>query len=95
MAELARRENVYCKVSGMVTEADFAAWTEEQLKPYMEAVLEAFGPDRLLFGSDWPVCTVACEYVKWFDIVSRFVSSLSAAEQERIMGANAVTAYKL
>lgn len=57
--ELAKRENVSCKLSGMVTEADFNHWTPEQLLPYFEVILEAFGPDRLLFGSDWPVCMVA------------------------------------
>ena len=95
LAELARRENVYCKLSGMVTEADLHAWTEDQLRPYMEVVLDAFGPDRLMFGSDWPVCLVACSYGRWHEIVSRFVSRLSDAEQEEILGGNAVEAYRL
>jgi L-fuconolactonase len=95
LAELAERENVYCKLSGLVTEADFHAWTKDQLKPYMEVALEAFGPDRLMFGSDWPVCLVACGYGRWHEIVSRFVSGLSDAEQERILGSNAVEVYRL
>ncbi|WP_199898532.1 amidohydrolase family protein [Prolixibacter bellariivorans] len=77
LKELAQCENVFCKVSGMVTEANYRTWTEEQLQPYLETVLDAFGPGRLLFGSDWPVCLVATEYGKWYDLVSRFFSTLS------------------
>jgi len=95
IAELAHRPNVYCKLSGLVTEADYHAWTEEQLRPYMDAVLDAFGPKRLMFGTDWPVCLVACEYERWHDVVSRFVGQLSGDEQERIMGGSAVEAYNL
>lgn len=93
--ELARRPNVYCKLSGLVTEADYRRWTDAQLRPYMEIVLEAFGPQRLMFGSDWPVCLVACPYARWLGIVRDFVSALSAAEQSRVMGATAVEAYHL
>jgi len=60
--ELSKRDNITCKISGMVTEADYNDWTEDQLLPYLDTVLEAFGPDRLMFGSDWPVCLVACGY---------------------------------
>lgn len=93
--ELARRPNVYCKLSGLVTEADFRTWTEEQLRPYMEVVLEAFGPSRVMFGSDWPVCRVAVQYVRWHRIVAEFVSGLSPAEQDRVLGGTAVEAYRL
>ena len=93
--ELAHRENVYCKISGMTTEADWEHWTEAELKPYLDTVIEAFGPKRLMFGSDWPVCLVAIEYVRWHRIVSEFVSSLTASEQARILGDTAVEAYKL
>lgn len=92
---LAERRNVYCKVSGMVTEADYGKWTEEQLRPYFENVLDAFGPKRLMFGSDWPVCTVACEYRRWVGIVRKFISRLSLSEQDAIFGGNAVKAYGL
>jgi L-fuconolactonase len=95
LRELARRPNVWCKLSGMVTEADFHSWTEPQLRPYLEAALEAFGPHRVMFGSDWPVCLVACDYVRWHGIVREFVSTLSAAEQEDVLGANAIAAYRL
>ena len=93
--ELAKRQNVYCKMSGLVTEADFKAWTVEQLKVYMDVVLSAFGPERTMFGSDWPVCLVACEYARWHGIVSDFVSSLSAGRQQRVLGGTAIEAYKL
>lgn len=95
LRDLARRPNVYCKLSGMVTEADFATWTEDQLRPYMETVLEAFGPQRLMFGSDWPVCLVACDYVRWHRLVSRFVGQLSPDEQARVLGGTAIEAYSL
>ncbi len=95
LRRLAERPNVWCKVSGMVTEADFKAWTEAQLRPYLEAALEAFGPRRLMFGSDWPVCLAACEYDRWCGIVRRFVSRLSQDEQDRVLGGTAVEAYRL
>ncbi len=93
--ELAKRENVFCKISGMVTESDYSNWTVEQLYPYFEIVLEAFGSGRLMFGSDWPVCLVACEYKQWLDIVKDFISKLSAGEQEDILGLNAARIYHL
>jgi len=95
ISQLAERDNVYCKLSGMATEADYRQWTEEQLTPYMEIVLDAFGPERLMFGSDWPVCLVACGYKRWLAVVQRFISKLSAAEQEAIIGGTAVDAYRL
>lgn len=95
LKELGRCDNVFCKVSGMVTEANYRTWTEEQLQPYLETVLDAFGPGRLLFGSDWPVCLVATEYSKWFDLVLRFFSRLSHDEQELIFGGNAQYVYHL
>ena len=95
MLELGKRKNVCCKISGLVTEADFATWTEAQLQPYLDTVLEAFGPQRLMFGSDWPVCRVACDYKRWVELVGRFIAKLSADEQARIMGGTAVEAYGL
>ncbi len=93
--ELARRANVFCKISGMVTEAAFTTWTEAQLRPYFETVLTAFGPQRLMFGSDWPVCLVACGYARWLQIVSDWIGKLSPAEQARVLGNTAVEVYKL
>lgn len=95
MKEVAKHENVYCKISGMITEADFKNWTPEQIHPYMLLTLEAFGPERCMFGSDWPVCLVAGTYPQVIDLTSNFISSLSSAEQAAIMGQNAVDFYNL
>ncbi|MBN2164808.1 MAG: amidohydrolase family protein [Marinilabiliaceae bacterium] len=93
--ELAKRDNVFCKISGMVTEADFTNWNEEQLKPYFDVVLNAFTPSKLMFGSDWPVCLVGVEYHNWVKIVQKTISKLSGSEQQQIMGLNALKAYHL
>ncbi|MBT8308134.1 MAG: amidohydrolase family protein [Maribacter sp.] len=95
MREIAKQDNVYCKLSGMVTEADFNDWTPEQIYPYMNLVLEAFGPNRIMFGSDWPVCLVASEYGEVKQLVTNFISSLSLSEQSKIMGMNAIEFYNL
>ena len=95
LRELACRENVTCKVSGMVTEADPANWTATQLKPYFDVVLEAFGPARLMIGTDWPVLTVGCGYAQWWQIVESWIAPLSAAEQNAILGGTAERVYKL
>jgi len=95
ITELAKRENVFCKVSGMVTEADFKRWTPEQLRIYFNVVLETFGPERLMFGSDWPVCLVATEYGIWLDTVKGFISELSDNEKEMILGGAAQKVYRV
>jgi L-fuconolactonase len=95
MIELAKRPNVYCKISGMITEADWKKWTSADLAPYLDTVMEAFGPKRLMFGSDWPVMLVAGQYKPWVELVKKAISRYSAAEQERILVKNAVEAYKL
>lgn len=92
---LAERPHVFCKVSGMVTEADFVSWREEHLRPYWEVVLGAFGPRRLMFGSDWPVCLVACGYARWHDLVRLWAAGLSAEEQAELFGGTACRAYGL
>lgn len=95
LRELARRPNVYCKISGMVTEADHRTWTPPQLRPYLDVALEAFGSRRLMFGSDWPVCLLACGYRRWFQIVREFATKLTPDEQDRIFGITAIEAYGL
>jgi L-fuconolactonase len=95
LRQLAKRENVWCKLSGMVTEADWHLWTSEQLRPYAETVLEAFGAHRVMFGSDWPVCLVACDYARWHEVAADFISALSSDEQALIWGQNAREAYGL
>jgi L-fuconolactonase len=93
--ELARRDNVFCKVSGMVTEADWHSWTESDLLPYLNTVFGAFGPSRLMMGSDWPVCLVAAEYAQWFDFLDRYAAKLSAHEREQFWGGTAIRVYGL
>ncbi len=95
LRELARRPHVYCKMSGLITEANHQTWKPEDLQPYLETVLEAFGPKRVLFGSDWPVCLLAGQYKQWVSIVEQATSRLSAAEQEWIWSCTAQLAYRL
>lgn len=93
--ELAKRENVYCKLSGMVTEADSSGCIKEKLIPYFEICLEAFGATRLMFGSDWPVCLLAISYSEWIKIIKEFISKLNIEEQTCILYKNAIKAYDL
>ena len=95
MTAIGKHENVSCKMSGMVTEADFNTWTPEQIHPYMDTALEAFGSKRILFGSDWPVCLVAGNYSKIKKLTTDFISQLSQIEQNSIMGNNAIEFYNL
>lgn len=94
MRELARRPHVCCKLSGMVTEAS-ASWQQADLWPYMDVVLEAFSPSRLMFGSDWPVCLLSANYERVVGTVSEFVSQLTQAEAARIMGGTACQFYRI
>jgi len=95
LAELARRPNVFCKLSGVVTEADYQRWTYEQILPYMEAALAAFGSRRLMFGSDWPVCRVATTYRDWVRAVESVAEQLSTEERDALFHRNAAEAYRL
>jgi L-fuconolactonase len=95
MQELAKRPNVYCKISGLATEADHKNWTEAQLEPYIDTVLAAFGAKRVMFGSDWPVCLLALSYGRWVGIVEKVAARLSEAEQQRLWAGTAVEAYGL
>jgi len=93
--ELARRENVFCKLSGLVTEARWQSWTEADLEPYLQIALAAFGSERIMFGSDWPVMLLASSYERWVDIVQRGILRLSEYEQDRILGETATEVYRL
>lgn len=93
--ELGLRTNVYCKVSGMVNEADWQAWTEGELREYFDVVLEAFGAGRLIAASDWPVCLVACGYKRWWEILRQWTAGWSSAKQQQFFGLNAAKAYGL
>ncbi len=93
--ELARRPNLFCKFSGVVTEVPGWRWFPELVRPYFEVVLEAFGPERLMFGSDWPVCLLAADYPRWHAVVANLLLPLSPAERAAIMGGTATAAYRL
>ena len=95
LAELARRQNVCCKFSGVVTEVPGWRWDLALLEPYFSVVLDAFGPRRLMFGSDWPVCLVGSTYARWFEAVRTLAADLSSAEQARILGETAAEAYRV
>lgn len=91
----AERGHVWCKLSGMVTEADWQNWTPEHLKPYVHEVLDIFGVDHCMFGTDWPVCLVAASYDRVVDALRECLDDLDAADLDKIFGANAIEAYRL
>jgi len=93
--ELAAFENVFCKVSGLVTEADWQAWKPENMRPYLEMAFECFGPSRLMVGSDWPVCTVAAPYSRVMDIVKDYLGTYAAEERDAVLGGNAAKCWRL
>ncbi len=93
LRRIARLQNVWCKVSGIVTEADWHTWRDEDFRPYLDIALDAFSPSRLMIGSDWPVCLLAGEYPRVLRIVQDYVSMLSPSEQDAILGENARRFY--
>jgi L-fuconolactonase len=95
LRELAGFENVTCKLSGLVTEADWTQWTVADLKPYTDVVLEAFGPSRVMFGSDWPVCLLAASYADVVGAAEELTSGLNVIEQAEVFGGTAASVYKL
>ncbi len=95
ISHLASADNIYCKLSGMVTEADWKKWEPSDFRPYLEVVFTYFGPQRLLYGSDWPVCLLASTYQQQLSIVEDFLHPLSPSEKQGILGENAVQFYNL
>ena len=93
LRRLAQLPNVHCKVSGMLTEADHQAWTPEQFRPYLDVVFEAFGPSRLMYGSDWPVCLFAGSYEQSFRLVDAYAQGFTEAERAGLFGGNAAAFY--
>lgn len=93
--KVAQFPNVYCKLSGMVTEAEWKGWRRDDFKPYIDVVVQAFGVDRIMFGSDWPVCLVAAQYKEVVGIVEDYFSSFSKDEQDRLFRVTATQFYKL
>jgi L-fuconolactonase len=95
LRELARFSNVSCKLSGMVTEASWTDWTVEDLRPYVDVVLEAFGPDRVMFGSDWPVCLLAASYGEVVEAAEQLTAGLGEKERNAVFGDTARRVYHL
>jgi L-fuconolactonase len=95
LARLAAHENVCCKMSGLLTEADLTHWTHDDLLPYVCHTVDCFGTDRVMYGSDWPVLTLAGNYARWFDFVVRFTDSWSDHERRRFYAENAERVYRL
>lgn len=95
MAPLAACDNVQVKVSGLVTEADWRRWTVDNLRPYVQLALEWFGPERCMFGSDWPVCLLAAGYTQVVDALERCLAGLTVSERQAVFGDNAVRVYRL
>ena len=92
---VAQYENVYCKISGMVTEADWGNWKADDFAPYLDVIVASFGPERIMFGSDWPVCQVAATYGQVVGIVKDYFSTFSTHEQAMFFGGNAAKFYRL
>ncbi|MGW1006023.1 amidohydrolase family protein [Streptomyces sp. NPDC002520] len=95
LRDLAAEPNTFCKLSGLVTEADWQGWTVDDLRPFAETVLGSFGPDRVMYGSDWPVCTLAADYAEVLDAARALTAGLSVAERGGVFGGTAANAYRL
>jgi len=96
MAQVAAHPHVFCKLSGMITEADHQHWTSDDLRPYVEHVIDCFGPDRLIFGSDWPVCLLAGSYEQVLETTSLLTKhTLDEHSRDKLFGVNAIRFYKL
>src|SRR5262249_14967663 len=95
LRRLAQQPHVMAKLSGLVTEADWEEWTPEQIRPYLDVAFDAFGPERLMVGSDWPVCTVAASYAWTMRLVLDYIHDRPTAERDAILGGNAQRFWRL
>jgi len=95
MQEIAQNENVYCKLSGLITEAEWNKWNEKDMFPYLDTVFECFGTDKLLFGSDWPVMLLSGTYKKWKNLLEVYMKDFSSEEKQKVFGENAIKFYSL
>jgi len=95
MREIAAFPNVSCKVSGLVTEADWQAWKPADLRPYLDVAFECFGASRLMIGSDWPVCAVAAPYARVMNVVKDYLGKYTASERDAVLGGNAAAFWRL
>lgn len=95
MREIAKHPNIYCKLSGLFTEARWKAWSAGDFYPYLDVVFEAFGTDRLMYGSDWPVILVSGMYVQWKSLLEKYMENYAEEDREKVFGGNAVQFYNL
>jgi len=95
ISRLAKHPNVFCKLSGMVTETDDFKWKSSDFTPYLDVILNSFGTDRVMYGSDWPVCLLAADYRMQLNILQEYIADLSESEQTKIMGGNTIAFYDL
>ena len=95
MKEIAKQPNVYCKLSGLFTEAKWKEWSPAEFYPYLDTVFNAFGTDRLLFGSDWPVILLSGIYVQWKSLLEKYMEDFDSEEKENVFGQNAIRFYNL
>jgi L-fuconolactonase len=95
MKEMAKHPNVSCKISGLLTETRWKQWSPADFYPYLDVVFEAFGTDRILYGSDWPVVLLSGIYVQWRSLINKYMENLEDEEKEKVMGGNAVSFYNL
>ena len=95
MEEIARHPNVYCKLSGLFTEAAWKEWSPSDFYPYLDIVFKAFGTDRLIFGSDWPVILVSGIYVQWKSLIEKYMENFAEEDKQKVLGENAVRFYEL
>lgn len=95
LEEAAKFPNMHCKLSGMITEANWESWTVDDLRPFVEIAIEAFGPSRCMYGSDWPVCLLAGEYERMYSAITEILSELSDSEKAEIFGGTAIRFYNL
>lgn len=93
--QLARHPTMYCKLSGIITEADWDDWKSQDIIPYLDVIMDAFGPDRLMFGSDWPVCILAGSYKQVYELIDNYLQLLTKEERAAILGKNAIEFYEL
>jgi len=93
--KIAAHKNVYCKISGLVTQADWLNWKKKDFKTYLDIVVKSYGIDRIMYGSDWPVCQLAATYEAQFEIVTDYFSSFTKTEQNKFFGENAIQFYQL
>ena len=95
MAEISKRKNIYCKLSGLITEAKWNEWNEKDFYPYLDVVFECFGTDRIVFGSDWPVMLLSGNYKGWKTLLQNYMTGFSTLEKEKVFTQNAIDFYKL